>query len=273
LTMAETVLQRWPSSFAHAMVGNQLAAAGRHPEAIAHLQQAAPSFALAAFHLGGELFNQGELDAAIDQLQDFVRREPLRVESVRARTILARAFMLQRKWNLANDQLQRVLAMTPDGSDDHTVALGFIADTQMAQEHYEEAAATYRQYLTRRLTDAGAATNLGIALAATGHQSDARLAFQRAVEMDPRDANARRNLAKALMNQNDAAGAAAETTLLLRLYPNDSAGHDLLGRALAMQGRLDEAMREFARAVQLDPRDEQSRQDLAAVDAARRQRR
>jgi protein O-mannosyl-transferase len=273
LTIAETVLQRWPSSFAHAMVGNQLAAAGHHQEAIAHLHQAAPSFALAAFHLGGELFNQGQLDAAISQLQDFVRREPLRVEAVRARTILARAFMMQRKWNLAIDQLQQVLAMTSDGSEDHTVALGFMADTQMAQERYDDAAATYREYLRRRLKDVGAATNLGVALEATGHPSDARLAFQRAVEIDPRDANARRNLAKALLNQNDAAGATAEAARLLRLYPNDPVGHDLLGRALAMQGKLDEAFDEFARAVQLNPRDEQSRQDLAAVDAARRQRR
>jgi len=270
LRMAGTVLARWPSSFARVMVGNQLALVGRHDEAIAYLREAAPTYALAAFHLGGELFNQGKPDEAIAAMQDFVRREPMRLEAVRARTILARAFMLQRKWDPAAEQLRQVLEMTRDGTSAHTMALGFMADTRLSQQRFDEAVVYYRAYLARALTDVGAATNLGIALAASGHAADARLAFQRAVEIDPRDANARRNLVKALLNENDTSAALSEIDRLIRLYPDDAIGHDLLGRALAAQGRLDEASEEFESVLKRNPRDEQARQDLAMVAAARR---
>ena len=44
VTLAETVLARWPTSFAHALVGTALAEEGRDDEAIAELRRAAPGY-------------------------------------------------------------------------------------------------------------------------------------------------------------------------------------------------------------------------------------
>ena len=91
VTLAETVLARWPTSFAHALVGTALAEEGRHDEAIAELRLAAPAYPRARYHLGGELFNRGALDEAIGQLQEFVRLEPRLAEAVPARTMIGQA--------------------------------------------------------------------------------------------------------------------------------------------------------------------------------------
>jgi Flp pilus assembly protein TadD len=198
LVMAETVRERWPSPAADAMLGQQLAIAGRHDEAIAHLRTAAPGYPKARYHLGGELFNAGRLDEAVPELETFVRDAPVLVEAVPARTMLGRVFMIRQQWSRAEEQLRAVLTMAAPGSEAYTTALGFLADTLFGEERFDEAAALYRTYLSSRPTDGGAVTNLGISLDATGKSQEALAAFRRAVQLNPGDAAARRNLDLAL---------------------------------------------------------------------------
>src|SRR5258707_403233 len=75
-----------------------------------------------------------------------------------------------------------------------TAALGLLADTLFQEQRFDEAVSHYRAYLAARPTDGGAATNLGIALAALGKDEDALAAFRLAVQINPRDPTARRNL-------------------------------------------------------------------------------
>jgi Flp pilus assembly protein TadD len=203
LDMALTVLERWPGPVAEAMLGQQLAIAGRHDEAMAHLRAAAPGYPKAHYHLGGELFNAGRLDEATVELQTFVREAPLLVEAVPARTMLGRTFMMQKQWPRAEEQLRMVLSMTSPQGEAHTTAFGLLADTLFGEERFDEAAAQYRTYLSLRPTDGGAMTNLGISLAATGKDDEAIAAFRRAVELNPRDARARRNLEVALESMRE----------------------------------------------------------------------
>jgi protein O-mannosyl-transferase len=195
LGLAETVLARWPTAFAHAIVGTQLAVAGRHSDAIAELRRAAPEYALARYHLGGELFNQGAVDEAAAQLQEFVRLEPLLVEAVPARTMIGRAQMLGSKFPEAIEQFRQVLTMTREGDEAHTTALGFLADALFGDHRFDEAAAEYRAYVVSRPRDAGAFINLGISSAQIDKPAEAAAAFQRAIQLDPSNAAARRNLA------------------------------------------------------------------------------
>ena len=81
LTMAQTVLERWPTPFAHAMVATELAKLGRHEEAIAELRQGADQYPKAGYHLGGELYNQGKVDEAF-----FAPADVRRARAVRARS-------------------------------------------------------------------------------------------------------------------------------------------------------------------------------------------
>jgi len=205
LGLAETVLARWPTPSAESAVGQELALAGRHDEAIARLRQAGPSFPRAYYHLGGELFNQGRVDEALPALDQFVRLEPMLAEVVPARTMMGRVFMLQKQWSNAEEQLQLVLSMSPAASSEHTTALGFLADTLFEQQKFAAAQTAYARYLQERPDDVGAVTNQAVSLSALGKLGEAVSAFRRAVEMNPRDPQLRRNLDIALEEQAHAA--------------------------------------------------------------------
>jgi protein O-mannosyl-transferase len=231
VTLAERVLARWPTSFAHALLGTALAEEGRHDEAIAELRLAAPAYSRARYHLGGELFNRGALDEAIGQLQEFVRLEPRLAEAVPARTMIGQAWMRQGRWPEAVEQFRDVLAMTPGRDEAHTTAMGFLADSLFSLEKFDEARSYYTAYLSARPNDGGATTNLAISLSATGRSKEAVAAFRRAADLSPTDARARGNL----------------------------------GRALAEQGDLTAARVELERALQLDPANAEVRQELALI--------
>jgi tetratricopeptide (TPR) repeat protein len=235
LTMAETVLERWPTPFAHAMVGLELAKLGRHDEAIAHLRQGADRYPKAGYHLGGELFNQGRHDEAYARLAKFVEQEPFALEAVRARLMMGRALLPRREYPTAIEQFRLVLSMTARDDDSHTIAIGLMADALFGQDRFDEAAKYYRGYLAAK----------------------------------PDDISARGNLAKTLFNKGDVDGAAAEARAILRIR-DDAVARDLLGRALASQGKLDEAQQEFERALRIDPNFQPARDDLAMIRRASR---
>jgi tetratricopeptide (TPR) repeat protein len=235
LTMAQTVLERWPTPFAHAMVGTELAKIGRHDEAIAELRQGADQYPKAGYHLGGELYNQGKVDEAFSHLQGFVEREPYALEAVRARLMMGRALLVQRKYDAAMSQFRLVLSMTARSDELHTVAFGLMGDALFGQDQFAEAARYYRGYLAAK----------------------------------PEDVSARGNLAKILFNTGDLDGAAAEARAIL-VIRDDAAAHDLLGRALASQGKLAEAENEFERALKADPKFQQAREDLEMIRRARK---
>jgi tetratricopeptide (TPR) repeat protein len=229
------VLERWPTDVAHAMVGSELATAGRRDEAIEQFRTAAPTYPIAVYKLGVELYNQQKFDAAITELEGYIRREPLRLEAVEARTLIGRAYVLQRRWPESIEQFR--LALSMDRS--HVEAIRLIGDALFGQGDYVEAARMYRNFLAVR----------------------------------PDDDDAIINLAHALFNLGDLDGAAAEAARLVRLKRNEAVGHHLLGWVFATRGQLDDARLEFARAVQLNPAQTEYRHDLdAVVDELRRRR-
>jgi tetratricopeptide (TPR) repeat protein len=227
MTMAQTVLARWPTDVAHAMVGTELAAAGRRDEAIAEFRTAAPTFPIAAYKLGVELYNPQRFDAAVTELEGYIRREPLRLEAVEARTLIGRAYVLQHRWPESIEQFR--LALSMDGS--HVEAVRLMGDARFGQGDYAEAARMYRSFLAAR----------------------------------PDDDEATINLAQALFNLGDLDGAAAEAAKLVRLARHEAVGHHLLGWVFATRGQLDDARVEFARALQLNPAQAEYRHDLDAV--------
>jgi len=261
LSLARTVLERRPSSVAHHMVGMELIAAGQREEGVMHLREAVRGSARARYALGVELFTEGKLDEAIDELQAFVRLEPLLLEVVPARALIGRALATQQKWAGAIEQFRLVLTMTPSNVE----AEGLLADALFKQQTFEEASVRYRTYLKDRPNDVSALANLGIALAATDKIDEAIATFRRAVDLDPRDGAARRNLANALLDKRDFDGAAVQAQQAVTLRPDDPVVHDLLGLALASQGKFEEAKVQFERALQINPADEEVRGHLARV--------
>ncbi len=197
LVMAQTVLDRWPTGYAQAMVGASLGAEGQHAAAVTHLRDAARSYPEARYYLGGELFEIGDYDGAIDELKEYARQFPLRLEVVRAQMIVGRAH-------------------------------GRLGDAAFAERRWAAAREHYEAYLASSGDDIGAVTNLAIALTALGRRDDALMAFRRATEIAPRDVNTRRNLARALAERGDLDAAKAEFERTLELDPGDAqARHDL----------------------------------------------
>src|SRR4051812_10543097 len=195
LGLAETVLARRPTAFAHAIVGTQLAIAGRHDDAIAQLRIAAPGYTLGRYHLGGELFNRGDFDAALPELQTFVALDSWRAEAVPARMMIAGVLTAQRRPNEAAEELRRVMTMAPRHSDAYTTAIGMLGDVVFGEQKFADAVRYYREFLAARPGDVNATINLGAALAQSGHAREAADAFRRAIQLSPSNAMARRNLA------------------------------------------------------------------------------
>jgi tetratricopeptide (TPR) repeat protein len=262
LTMARSVVERWPTPVAHAMLGVELEVIGQHGEALMYLRQSAASgYSRAHYHLGGALFNHGSRRESIEQLQTFLAQSPMLAEAVKARMLLGRAYLDEHQWAQATDHLRQVVAMQPANDD----AIGLLADSLFQQQRFAEAVSLYRQYVARRSGDTGALINLGVSYAGLGRAADAKTAFQMALLVDARDIRVHRNLAALALNSGDAESGERAAGQALAIDDRDVVARDLLGRALAMQGRLGEARAQFERALALDPSFEQARADLALV--------
>ncbi len=217
LTMARTVVERRPTAIAHHMLAEQLTLAAQHDEAVLHLGEAVRGGdSRAAYALGIELFNQGKLQEALDQLDAFVRTsgrrlspqwlEPTAAEVVFARGAMARALAMQRKWPQAAEQARTALAMAPANLD----ARLLLADALFQLQRYDEAGAGYREYLKARPDDVNALINGGVALISVGRLDDAIVLFRHAVEVQPKSPRPRQILAMALLDRGDFDGAAAQ---------------------------------------------------------------
>jgi tetratricopeptide (TPR) repeat protein len=273
LTLARTVVERRPTSIAHHILGQELALAGNHAQAIVELREAVHGDSKAKYLLGIELFTEQQWADAISELDGFVRTaglpyrlvphwlEPSRTEVINARTVIGRAAGRLQRWPDVMEQSRQILAIDRSNADGY----GLAADASFAQGKSADAAAAYRQYLTLRPTDADALNRLGVALMQMNQPADALAAFRRAVDADTRHGEARRNLATALLDAGDAPDALVHARAAVALRPDDAIAHQLLGRALELQEKRDEAAGEYARALALDPANADARADLARV--------
>ena len=268
LSLARTTLARWPSGFAHHMVGSELAFLGRDDEAIPHMREAIRTYPSGRYNLGVALFNTGKLDEAIEQFQTFVRQEPWLLEVVSARSILGQAFMIKERWPEATEQFRLVLTMVPSNIQ----ARRLLADALSRQQAFEEATLHYREYLAARPRDTVALSGLGVALASSGRLDEAISTFRQAVALEPQSPRAHFNLGTALLDHDEADAARAEAERAVALSPNDADAYDLLGRSLAVQGKLDEAIAQFERSLRIDPNHAAAHHDLTEVLRARRSR-
>jgi tetratricopeptide (TPR) repeat protein len=202
LTMAQTVLARWPTGYAHLLLGSELSSAGDHQAALGHLREAVLDAPRAQYALGAELLQAGQWDAALDHLQTFVRQEPLMFEVVSARNQIGRILMRRRDFDSAAEQFRLVLQMRPSFSETH----GHLADALVGAQRFPEAISEYQQYLIDHPRDTEALRNLGVALEKTGRSTEAIAALRQALLIDPADAAAARDAAIVEFNHENYPG-------------------------------------------------------------------
>ena len=261
LTMAETVLDRWPTPMARHMVGSELVAAGRSEEAIEILADATAGYPPAHFDYGTALFNVGRLDDAEREFRAFLRLEPGSPYVPRARAALGRTLARQGRLQEAAEELERAMAATPGNIE----IRGLLADAYFQQQDFARAIPLYRDFLAANPGHPGAEANLAMALAATGAEGDALATFRRLVEADPRNVEARLNLAAALVDADNLAEAETHAAEAARLDPASVIAHDLHGRILAGVGKVPAAIAAFERALAIDPEFTPAREALRVI--------
>ena len=258
VTLARLTVERWPTGHARHFLAVELIKAGRQTEAIDVLREAIRDDPRAHYTLGVLLYNDGRTREAREQLQEFLRLEPLLVEAVDARMMVGRALFAEGQLDAAAEQFGLALRMRPVFPD---AQLG-LGEARFAQQRYLEAAGAYRAYLDQGGTTAGVWINLGIALQHIGQTDDAIRSFRRATELDPESSSAYRNLASTLLEKGDAAAAVPAARRAVELRADDPLAHDLLGLALLAQHNVDEAIAQFQEAVRLNSADMEARAHL-----------
>jgi len=113
LSIARTIVDRWPSGRGHYLLGTELLRAGPREAAMAELRASAADYPGARYALGTELLAEGRTDAAIDQLQAFIAALPSHANVAPARDMLGRAFAAQGRFDLAATQFERLLKDYP----------------------------------------------------------------------------------------------------------------------------------------------------------------
>jgi protein O-mannosyl-transferase len=261
LTMARTVFARWPTGYAHLLLGSELSSAGDHQAALGHLREAVSDVPRAEYALGAELVEAGEWEEAMDHFQAFLRKEPLMLEAVSARSQIGRILLRRHEFDAAAEQFRLVLRMNPAFGDAHL----HLADALIGAKRFPEALSEYQQYLIDHPGDADALRNFGVALQETGRGAEAIAALRQALAIDPANALAARDAAIMEFTRENYPGTVALARQALQADPNDAVAHDLLGLGLGFQSHFDEAIPELQRALQLAPANVEFQQHLAAA--------
>jgi tetratricopeptide (TPR) repeat protein len=262
LTLAQTVLARWPTGYAHLLLATEMIAAGDHQAALGQLRQAVADAPRAEYALGEELIKAGEWDAALDHLQAFVREEPELLEVVSARNQIGRILMRRGELDAATEQFRLVLQMAPRFGEAHRN----LADALVAGKRFADAIGEYQRYVIDHPRDAEALRNLGVAFQKMGRSAEAIAALRQALAVNPAEAGAARDAAIVELTRENYPDTVAFARQALQTNPDDAVAHDLLGLGLGYQSHFDEAIPEFQRAVQLSPADVDFQQHLAAAE-------
>jgi tetratricopeptide (TPR) repeat protein len=208
LTLAETIVERRPTSVAYHFLGEQLDGAGREAEAVVALREAVVrGNSRAGLPLGTGLVGQREYAEAIKRLDAFIGTsgqrltpswlEPPVQEVVAARLVMGKALLATGDAERAALQAETVLAAYPR----HVEAHALLGDARYAQQRWPAAVAAYRGYLSARPTDVQALISFGVASVATGAMDEAIAAFERAAAVEPGNERARQLLAMAVKDR------------------------------------------------------------------------
>jgi len=254
LVLAQTSVDRWPSSVGEHVLGTEWLSAGNRPEARRHFQRAVPGAPRAYYSLGAVEADDGQWDLAIRDFQTFLAAEPLLYEAISARLYLAQAFEHTGQWQAAIDQCRLVLTMHPSREAALNAQL-FFAEGLRGQQHFEAALEQYAAYMRSRPGDVRGANGLGISLVGLNRVSEAAPWFSRAADLAPMDDAVLRNAAMALLEIGRVDDAALYAERAVHVRPDNAASHDVWGQVLLQQHKVQAAAEQFHVALNLNPAD------------------
>jgi hypothetical protein len=113
LTIAQTIVDRWPNGRGRFLLGSELIAAGRKDEAMVQLRASAGDYPGARFALGTELLADGKVVEAVEEIQAFLRAMPQHPSAAPAHDLLGRAYLAQQKFAEAAGEFQTLVDTAP----------------------------------------------------------------------------------------------------------------------------------------------------------------
>ena len=234
ITLAQTAVDRRPTSAAHHMLGEELFIAGRNDEALIHLRKAATEMPRARYSFAQALLKGRQVQEATTQLESYVEAHALLLETRFARETLGDAYAIQQRLPDAVRQWRLVLQMNPDAEQRARIvrrlaaALLELGMPVEALEYLEANVALHPR-------DADAWTHLGVARAEAGNTSAALDAFRRAIEIAPDNPGFHTNMAMALMSRGDLDGATQHAEAALALQPDNGEARELVAYLRGMK--------------------------------------
>ncbi|MEO8257850.1 MAG: tetratricopeptide repeat protein [Acidobacteriota bacterium] len=252
------IVERRPHGRARMALATEMVAAGNHAGALAQLREAVRDFPDARYALGTELVIGGRLDDGIAELRQFIQARPEHPNRIPARTLLAQALGLEKRFAEAADELRPILKIVPGSEGVRTL----LADMLFASGKTDEAAAEFQTLAARRPDSPALESKLAATLLTAGRLSEAAEHFQKALQLEPRSAVLNRSLAEVYVRQNDPARAEPYAREALRLEPGNASAHNVLGITLAANGNLGEAIGHFQQALRISPGDPQAQANL-----------
>jgi tetratricopeptide (TPR) repeat protein len=248
ITLYRATLARSPDSWvAHHNLGSELAALGRHGEALAHARRAVelkPDFPEALNNLADTLVHTGRAAEALPLLERALVLQPRYAQAENTRGI---AFARLGRPGDAVRHFEKAIALQPGLVVAHYnlgLARAEAGDFAAAVPHFAET-------VRLRPDHVGAWTNGGVALALSNRLEEARRFFERALALDPESATLHLSFGRVLLNAGRFEEAVRHLREALQLAPGLPGVHRDLALALQRLGRLSEAeyhAREAARA-------------------------
>lgn len=234
-----------------------LIAAGQYEQATQSLSQylhATPGSAEAHFLLGYVYFRQQK---AKDSLAEFTAGAKFQRPSAADLKIVASDYVLLRDYADADKWFSAVVSATPGDADAWYLA----GRARYNENDAAGAASMFEHALALRPNYVEAENNLGLCWEELNKPSDARTAFQNAIDWQgsaPADAQPFLNLGTLLTEQGALDEALRSVAKAAELAPENPKVHEQLGDIYASQQKLSEAQREYERALALAP-------DIAAL--------
>jgi arylsulfatase A-like enzyme/Flp pilus assembly protein TadD len=237
------------------------AAAGQHALAIAELRGLEKEGQLAAedaIVLGDNLRASGRLPEAVEVLQRAARENP---KFPQPWLSLAEVHIKAQRNVEAAAAYQHVLALVPD----HIEALRGLGDIALLEGRLDAAATRYGRILEVDPADAGAMTRVGVLRMRAGRAEEAIALFRKAVDREPASSEALLYLAGALASTGRPAEALPFFERALAAGPRSSMALNGLGLTRLALGDRAGAAAALAESLKLDPRQPDVARTLAEI--------
>jgi len=202
---------------------------------------------VAIYHrnLGSILSGQKRYPRAIREYQSALKLDPEDIESS-----LGLAFTYSAKGNFAayEKQLRAILNKQPN----HFGANCDLGVFLITQHRFEEAVEVLRDASDAPEVFGGVFANLGNAHVLLNQMSEAKSAFEQAVELEPENPEFLLGLATAERNLGNLTSALPHCTQIVSLAPDSAPARNLLGTVQRELGNFDAAMESFEQSLTLD---------------------